>query len=271
MQPKLGIIAGGGKLPLSLARYCQDTDRDYCVVALRGHADEKFLSELPNVDWVRIGAAGQIIQRFKDQKVEDLVMVGPVDRPSIIAAVPDLRGLKFLMRAGRRAFGGDDSLLSAIANELEREGFRIVGIDGLLGNLVTPAGPLTKRKPDEAAERAIQVGLEAARKLGNEDIGQAVVVQATDVLALEDSEGTNELIKRAGALSDGGGDLILVKAKKPDQDRRVDLPAMGLDTVRLAAEQGFTGIAIEAGHSLFVDRNQAIEEAERANLFVVGV
>jgi len=271
MQPKLGIIAGGGTLPLALVRHCQEIDRAYCVVALEGHAETRYLGTVPHVQWSRVGAAGNIIQILKEENVQELVMVGPVKRPSMLTVIPDLRGMKFLLRAGKRAFGGDDSLLSAIAQELEIEGFQVVGIDRLLEGLVTPAGTLTIISPSEDATKAIEIGLHAARQLGDDDLGQAVVVEDTQILAREDSRGTNDLIRRAGELSAGEGDLILVKAKKPDQDRRVDLPTMGLETVRLAAEQGFSGIAIEAGHSLLVDRRQAIDEANNSKLFIVGV
>ena len=117
----------------------------------------------------------------------------------------------------------------------------------------------------------IQVGLEEARKLGAQDIGQAVVIEGINILARETRGGTNDLIRRASGLARKKRNLILVKAKKPGQDRRIDLPTMGLETVQLAAEHGFSGIAIEAGHSLFVDKERAIAAADAANLFIIGI
>ncbi len=271
MQHKLGIIAGGGTLPRSLVHYCIETGRAYCLVALVGHAEIVQLDGVKFVHWSRIGAAGKIIDILKGEGVRDLVMVGPVKRPSLITAMPDIRGLKFLLRAGRRALGGDNSILSAIAGELEAEGFRVIGIDSLLEGLLTPPGVLTCTTPTNDLENLIRIGLEEARKLGSKDIGQAVVIEGTNILARETSEGTNDLIRRASSLARNRRNLILVKAKKPKQDRRVDLPTMGLETVQLAAEHGFAGIAIEAGHSLLVDKEHAIAAADAANLFIIGI
>ena len=271
MQPKLGIIAGGGTMPRSLVNHCLDTGRAYCVVALIGHAEAVHLEGVKSLHWSSIGAAGKIIDILKREEVHDLVMVGPVKRPSLMAAMPDIRGLKFLIRAGRQAFGGDNSILSAIAGELEAEGFRVIGIDSLLQCLLTPPGVLTRVTPKNDVRHSIKVGLEEARDLGSKDIGQAVVIEGTNILAREDSGGTNDLIRRAGKLTRDKRKLILVKAKKPEQDRRVDLPTVGLETVQLAAEHGFSGIAIEAGQSLFVDKKRAIDAADAANIFIIGV
>ena len=271
MQHKLGIIAGGGTLPRSLVHHCLETGRAYCLIALVGHAEILHLKGIECLHWSRIGAAGKIIDILKDEEVGDLVMVGPVKRPSLMAAMPDIRGLKFLLRAGRSAFGGDNSILSAIAGELEAEGFRVVGIDSLLKGLLTPPGVLTFTTPTNDVNNLIQVGLEEARKLGSQDIGQAVVIEGTNILAREARGGTDDLIRRASGLARNKRNLILVKAKKPGQDRRVDLPTVGLETVQLAAEHGFSGIAIEAGHSLLVDKERAIAAADAANLFIIGI
>ena len=271
MQHKLGIIAGGGTLPRSLVHHCLETGRAYCLIALVGHAENVHLEGIKFLHWSRIGAAGKIIDILKGEEVRDLVMVGPVKRPSLLAAMPDIRGLKFLLRAGGRVLGGDNSILSAIARELEAEGFRVIGIDSLLKGLLTPLGVLTRTNPTNDVKNLIQVGLKEARKLGAQDIGQAVVIEGKNILARETSGGTNDLICRAGDLAREKRNLILVKAKKPEQDRRVDLPTMGLETVQLAAEHGFSGIVVEAGHSLLVDKERAIAAADAANIFIIGI
>ena len=271
MQPKLGIIAGGGTLPRSLVQHCLDTGRDYCVIALNGHAETAHLEGVKSLHWSRIGAAGKIIDILKVEEVCELVMVGSVKRPSLVTAMPDLRGLKFLLRAGRRTVGGDNSILSAIAGELEAEGFSVIGIDSLLEGHVTPPGVLTRVIPKDDVRKLIEVGLEEARNLGAQDIGQAVVIEGKNILARETKGGTNDLIRRAGRLARDKRNLILIKAKKPEQDRRVDLPTIGLETVQLAAEHGFSGIALEAGHSLLVEKTHAVAAANAANIFILGV
>ncbi len=271
MQPKLGIIAGGGTLTRSLVRHCQDNDRAYCVVALQGHAVSAHLEGVTHLHWSRIGAVANIIDILKEEGVCEMVMIGPVKRPNLLTVVPDLRGLQFLWRAGLRAFGGDNSILSAIVEELEREGFRVLGVDSLLEDLITPSGVLTRVAPDTAAKSFIEIGLKAARKLGARDIGQAVVIQGEHILAKESHGGTNDLIYRAGVLARDKQNLILIKAKKPGQERRVDLPTIGLETVQIAIQRGFAGIAIEAGHSLLVDKDRAIAAADASNFFIIGV
>ena len=271
MQHKLGIIAGGGTLPRSLVHHCVETGRAYCLIALVGHAEILHLEGIEFLHWSRIGAAGKIINILKGEEVRDLVMVGPVKRPSLITAMPDIRGLKFLLRCGRQALGGDNSILSAIVGELEAEGFRVIGIDSLLKGLLTPPGVLTFATPTNDVENFTRIGLEEARKLGSQDIGQAVAIEGTNIVARETSEGTNDLIRRASSLARNSRNLILVKAKKPKQDRRVDLPTIGLETVQLAAKYGFSGIAVEAGHSLLVDKERAIEAADAANIFIIGI
>ena len=128
MQRKLGIIAGGGPLPKYLAEHCRNNRREYFVTALVGIADDKILDALP-VKWVRLGAAGKILQSLKDQKVEEIVMVGAVRRPSILTLFPDWRAISIIFRIGSIIMGGDNSLLTAIAQEFERDGFKVIGID----------------------------------------------------------------------------------------------------------------------------------------------
>ncbi|MDG2034530.1 MAG: LpxI family protein, partial [Rhodospirillales bacterium] len=137
--------------------------------------------------------------------------------------------------------------------------------------LLTPPGVLTRVNPKNDVRYLIQLGLEEARNLGAQDIGQAVVIEGKNILARETNGGTNDLIRRAGGLARDKHNLILIKAKKPKQDRRVDLPTIGLETVQLAAEHGFSGIALEAGHSLLVDKERAVAAADAANIFIAGV
>lgn len=269
MQPKLGILAGGGPLPKYLADHCQFIGREYCLVAFKGHAEFTILNQMPDL-WTRLGAAGKIIQALKDQEVQEIVMVGPVRRPSIITLFPDWYGIKFLVRVGSRARKGDNSLLAAIAEELEWEGFRIVGIDELLEDLVAPDGPFGKIEPEVQTLKFIQNGIVEALSLGQRDIGQAVVILNDEIIAVEDANGTDDLIRRCRNKNKNVIGPILVKVKKPDQDRRVDLPTIGTRTVQLAVECGFSGIVVEAGQTLVVNRPGVTRIADENGLFVIG-
>jgi hypothetical protein len=269
MQRKLGIIAGGGPLPKYLAEHCQYIGREYFMVALIGNADEKILNGLP-VKWVRLGAAGKIIQSLKDQKVEEIVMVGAVRRPSVMTLFPDWRAMRLIFRIGSIILGGDDSLLTAIAEEFEHYGFKVTGVDELLSDLLAPAGPFGKIRPNNQDLKFIQSGIQHAQIFGKQDTGQAIVIQNDVIIGTENRNGTDELIKRCCNTVSDNGKPILIKIKKPGQDRRVDLPTIGARTVQLAAECGFSGIVVETGQTLVVDRTKVTKTADKCGLFVIG-
>ena len=269
MQRKLGIIAGGGPLPKYLAEHCQYNGREYFVIALVGNADERILHALP-VEWVRLGAAGKIIQSLKDQNVEEIVMVGAVRRPSILTLFPDWRAISLIFRLGTIMVGGDNSLLTAIAEEFEREGFKVIGIDELLSDLLAPVGPFGMIKPNSQDLKFIQSGILQAQIIGQQDTGQAIVIQNNTIIGTENKSGTDELIKRCRNTVSDHGKPILIKIKKPGQDRRVDLPTIGVRTVQLAAECGFSGIVVETGQTLVVDLAKVTEMADQCGLFVMG-
>ncbi len=267
--PKLGILAGGGTLPARIAAAVRGQGRDVFIVAFDGHTDPITVSGWPHL-WSRFGAAGSIIARLKQEGVQDLVFAGPVRRPSFTELLPDWYTTKFLAKVGTRALG-DDGLLRSVAKELEGEGFRVVGLHDLLGELLTQPGPVGRLRPDAEAERDIARAVQVARTLGALDVGQGAVVQQGIVLAVEAIEGTDAMLERCGAVRRPGPGGVLVKVKKPQQDRRLDLPTMGVTTVENAARAGLRGIAVEAGGSLLVDRGAVAEAADRLGLFVIGI
>lgn len=269
MAAKLGILAGAGELPLRVIEACRATGRPVFVLALEGAADPTLGAGVPSAR-IRLGAAADGLRILRENGVEELVMAGAVRRPSLASLRPDWRAAKLFARIGLRALG-DDGLLRAIIHELEAEGFRVVGVDSVLGALIAPEGPLGRHAPDRQALADIARGLEVARTLGALDIGQAAVVQQGIVLGLEAAEGTDALVARAATLRREGPGGVLVKVAKPAQERRADLPAIGPRTVSACAAAGLRGIAIEAGAALIVDREAAIDAADRAGLFVVGV
>jgi UDP-2,3-diacylglucosamine hydrolase len=148
---------------------------------------------------------------------------------------------------------------------------RVVGVQDVFADLLTPLGLLTRTQPDEGANNDIQRGIEVARALGRVDVGQSVIVQQGIVLGVEAIEGTDALIARSAGLRREGPGGVLVKLAKPQQDNRFDLPTVGLDTVMAAAKAGLRGLAIQAGRSLLVDRENACAAADKAGLFIVGV
>lgn len=269
VAPKLGIIAGGGTLPVRLANACREGGRDFLLLALEGHAEADIVASVPH-EWIRPGAGGKTIKRLREEGVEELVLVGPVRRPSLKEIRPDGWGIKFLARIGR-AWASDDSFFSALVSALEEEGFKVVGADSILSDCVSVAGPYGRVTPNDETLQDIERGLAVVRKLGELDIGQAAVVQQGVVLGVEGVEGTDRLIERCAALQCSGVGGVLVKARKPQQERRVDLPTIGRSTVEKAIAGNLSGIAIEAGGALVFDREEFVRLADEANLFVVGV
>jgi DUF1009 family protein len=265
---KLGIIAGGGELPGRLVAACRAQARPTFVLSFNGVAAVE--SVTPDA-WVDIGAIGRTFALLKEAGCADVVLAGPIKRPRLRDLKLDQRGRGLLGRL-MTAWGGDNSLLSLIVGEFEREGFRVVGAEDVLGELVVPPGPLGRHVPDAAAAADIALAAKAIAALGALDVGQAAVAQQGRVLGIEAAEGTDALIARAALYrSEEGARPVLVKLQKPEQERRVDLPTIGIKTVAQCADAGFAGIAIEAHATLVMGKAEVVAEADRRGLFVVAI
>ena len=240
------------------------------MVGLEGFADPAQLASFPH-DFARIGAAGRILALLRQAGAQDLVLVGPIRRPSLLDLRPDADGARLLGRIGRAAFAGDDGLLAAVIRVLGEEGFRVLGAHEVLREALVPPGLLTRTAPDAAAMADIARGIAVTLALGRVDVGQGCVVQQGLVLAVEAIEGTDAMLARAGSLRRDGPGGVLVKLVKPGQDRRADLPTIGLTTVHGAAAAGLAGIAFDAGGTLFAERADAIAEADARGLFLLGL
>ena len=269
-QRKLGIIAGGGSIPQMLIDFCRRNQRDYFVLAIEGNADKSLIDETIPHAWIRIGQAGTGFKRFAEEKVQDVVMIGTIRRPSFFDLVPDLRTTAFFAKVGAKALG-DDGILRALVREIEAEGMSVKGIHEVLPEILAKQGILGKHKPDKQALADIKRGIEVASALGQLDVGQAVVVQQGLVLGVEGIEGTDELIRRCGDYKRKGAGGIVIKLRKPQQDMRIDLPTIGPRSVLRAKESGLRGIAIHAGNGLIVDEEEVIKTANKEGLFVIGV
>jgi hypothetical protein len=266
---KLGIVAGGGGLPARLVAACRNSGRPCFVLALKGHAEPSAVDGVDHA-WIRMGRAAEGFRLLRRAGVADVVLAGPVHRPSMSELRPDWRTAVFYARLGLKALG-DDGLLSAVIAEIEAEGFRVVGAHSILGDLLAEPGVWGRRSPDAQAWSDIRRGIEVALGLGGLDVGQAAVVQQGIVLGVEAVEGTDSLLRRCGELRRAGAGGVLVKMAKPGQERRVDLPTIGVATVRNAAAAGLCGIAVEAGSTLVMDRDGLVAAADAAGLFLCGV
>lgn len=271
MERKLGIIAGGGSIPKMLIRHCIEHKRDFFVLAIEGNADKSIFDDenVPH-QWIRIGQAGTGFKRFAEEKVQDVVMIGTIRRPSFFDLVPDLRTTAFFAKIGTKALG-DDGILRAVVAEIEKDGMQVKGVHEVMQELLVKPGILGKHKPDKQAIADINRGIEAALELGKLDIGQAVIVQQGLVLGVEGIEGTDELISRCGTYKRKGYGGVLVKLRKPQQDMRIDLPTIGTRTVERAHETGLRGIVVHSGNGLIVDEEDVIKLADKYGIFIMGV
>lgn len=267
----LGILAGGGELPLRVARAAVDAGRPVFGVVLRGWGEPEAWAGLPHAV-ERPGAAGRILGHLRSAGARQIVLTGRARRPSVSSLRPDAYGLRVIARVGTAFLLGDDGLLRAVARVLEEEGFEVVSPQSVLAGLLPESGLLTRGAgPGEDARADIRRGIAVCRALGEADVGQAVVVQQGLVLGVEAIEGTDALLARCKGLRRGGRGGVLVKLAKPGQDRRLDLPAVGPETVRYAAAAGLAGIAFGAGATVLLDRERTVAAAEAAGLFLLAL
>lgn len=269
--PALGIIAGGGELPRVIMQACRDQGRPYYLLALNDMADAQTAADAGDAHaWIRFGAIGKALDLLHTNQVQEIVLAGKVTRPKISTIRPDMKGTKLLARIGAQLISGDNALLSGIVEFLEEEGFRITGAEEIVKDLVAPEGMIGTIYPDKRAQTDIELGAQMARSIGALDLGQAVIVHHGHILGVEAIEGTDALIQRCAALKIDERGGVLVKVKKPQQERRVDLPTIGVETVERVAECGFSGIAIEAGASLILNRREVAKRADALGIFVIG-
>jgi hypothetical protein len=277
MPPKLGIIAGNGELPGRIIKACKQTGRPFFVVAFKDQTLSETVTgkDIPHA-WVRLGAGGQAVKHFRDAGVKELVLAGGIRRPKMSTLRPDAWVARFFATHAT-AMIGDDGLLSALVGVLERdEGFRVVGAESVLPDVLAAAGVYGVHAPDEQALKDIEQGIKAAREIGGKDVGQAAVAEQGRIIAVEGADGTDAMLARIARCRQEKEEIqrrggVLVKVKKPGQESRADLPTIGVSTVDTVTEAGLAGIAIEAGGTLVIDREAVIEAADAAGLFVIGV
>ena len=265
----LGIVVGRGDLPSIVANFCKEKKRPYCLFPIESQVDRAFVDQHPHV-WISPGQIKKNLGLFRHYQITDLVFVGHVTRPSFFSIKFDLMGLKWLATIGWKA-KGDDGLLSGVVDLLEAEGFHVIGVHQFIKELLMPAGVLGKISPSDEEKKSILIGFLAAKELGLKDIGQGVIMENGDVIAKEDRQGTDWMIKNTAQNLKKNGGALLVKVAKPQQETRVDLPTIGPDTIENLAGYGYRGVALEAGAGLILHQEKVIELANKKGIFIYGV
>ncbi|HKN85332.1 MAG TPA: UDP-2,3-diacylglucosamine diphosphatase LpxI [Nitrospiraceae bacterium] len=264
---RIGLIAGNGRFPIIFAENAKRLGYTVSAVAHIGETAPELEQHVERIHWIKIGQFNKLIDALKEDGVQQAVMLGGVSKTHVFTTVrPDFRALAL---ASRLRIWKDDAILREIAAELEREGIEIrESTFGLTGILVED-GTLTKRAPTKKEWDDIHFGWDMAHEIGRLDIGQCVVIKDRVVVAVEAVEGTDETIRRAGALGREG--VVVVKRCKPQQDLRFDLPAVGPRTIETMETVHASVLALESGRTVLLDRDETLRKADQAGIAIVGI
>ena len=272
----IAIICGGGSFPGAVAEAIVRGGRKPVMFGLKGWADAKIVERYTH-HWIAIGETGRFFRLARQEQCEDLLLIGWLLRPPLTQLRLDWQTIRLLPRLARAFRGGDDRLLSGIAQIAEEQGLRIIGLQEVAPEVFVPEGVLGHHQPSATDRNDIARGMKLIAALGPFDVGQAVVVANNHVLAVEAAEGTDNMLariadlRRQGRVTTPPGTGVLVKAPKPGQDRRFDLPSIGPRTIEGAARAGLAGVAVAAGSTIIADAAEVIAIAERQKIFVAGV
>jgi hypothetical protein len=271
----LGLIAGEGRLPFLVAAGAKQAGLRVVCVGLADSADYSLADKVDVFYRAAIARPGAWIRKLRKHDVRRTIMVGRVARSRmftpwrILRYLPDWRAFRIYYWRLRGRDKLDESLLSAIADELASGGIILENSIMYCKEHIATAGVMTGRQPGQSVEDDIEFGWKIVKKLGELDIGQAIAVKEKEVIAVEAIEGTAEMIKRAGQFCKSGG-WTLIKTSKPGQDMRFDVPCVGPDTIRSLAENGGKCLVVEAGKTIIIDKPETIELADKLGITILG-
>jgi len=265
---RYGIIAGSGRFPLLALESARRLGHDVTVIAIQEEASPEVESLAPRCHWISLGQLSRLIEICQEEGITEVAMCGQVKHAKIFSSiVPDWRLLKLLASLPSK---NTDGLIGGVARILEAEGIHLRDSTALLKPLLATPGPMTRRKPDREETTDIEYGRRVANALAGFDVGQSVAVCERACVALEAMEGTDAMLRRAAALVNGRR-LSLVKVARHREHLLFDVPAVGRDTIPVMRETGTTVLAVEAGRTLMLDREEMIEAANEAEIAIVGL
>ena len=266
MDHPLGLIAGNNAYPLILAREARAVGvKRIVAAAFTGETDPKLAELVDDIEWMRVGQLGRMIAFLKNKGAREAVMAGQIHPGNLFDLRPDLKALMLL---GKLRTRNAETIFGAIADELARAGVMLLPATVHMEKYLAAPGVIAGPKLSRREEEDVRFGFEIAKQVSALDIGQTVLVKHGTVLAVEAFEGTNDAIKRGGAL--GRKDAVMVKVSKPRQDLRFDVPVIGMQTLQAAAGARVRVVAVEAAKTLLLDRDAMKEEARRCGLTIAG-
>jgi len=262
----LGIIAGNGVYPRLLADAARKAGvKKIIAAAFTNETDPEITQHVDLIEWMRVGQLNRLLKFFRDQKIHHAIMAGQIAPKNLFDLRPDLKALMLLGKLKQR---NAESIFAAIADELAKVGVDLLPAASFLEDSLASIGLITGPKLSRREEEDVALGWKIAKEITRLDIGQTIIVKNGTILAVEAFEGTNDTIRRGGALA--RKDAVMIKVPKPNQDVRFDVPVIGVETIRVAAEVKLRVIAVEAGRTLFLERDAIIELANRANISIVA-
>ena len=262
----LGIIAGNGVYPKLLADAAKKAGVKKIVAAAFTDETDPILEQQVDVfEWLRVGQLGRMLKFFRGQDIHHAIMAGQIAPKNLFDLRPDLKALMLLGKLKER---NAESIFAAIADELAKIDVDLLPATTFLEDSLARPGLIAGPKLSSRQEHDVELGLTVAKEIARLDIGQTIIIKNGTVVAVEALEGTNEAIKRGGTLARDGA--VMVKVSKPNQDMRFDVPVIGVETVRIAAESGVRVIAVEAAKTLLLERDAIIAEANSLNVSVAA-
>src|SRR5213595_1673008 len=262
----LGIIAGNGVYPRLLADAARKAGvKKIIAAAFTGETDPVLAQHVDLIEWMRVGQLNRLLKFFNQNKVHHAIMAGQIAPKNLFDLRPDLKALMLLGKLKQR---NAESIFAAIADELAKVEVALLPATTFLEDSLAQPGLIAGPKLSPRQEHDVELGWDAAKEIARLDIGQTIIVKNGTIVAVEALEGTNEAIKRGGTLARESA--VMVKVSKPNQDVRFDVPVIGVETVRIAAESGIRVIAVEAGKTLLLERDAVIGLADIMNVSVVA-
>jgi DUF1009 family protein len=262
----LGIIAGNGVYPRLLADSARNAGvKKIVAAAFTNETDPALTQHVDLIEWMRVGQLSRLLKCFREQQVHHAIMAGQIAPKNLFDLRPDWKGLLLLAKLKQR---NAESIFAAIADELKKVDVDLLPATTFLEDSLAPDGLIAGPNLSRREEEDVDVGWKIAKETARLDIGQTVIVKNGTIVAVEALEGTNDAIKRGGALARKGA--VMVKVAKPNQDMRFDVPVIGVETIRIAADARLRVIALEAGKSLLLERDAILDLAERAKISVVA-
>jgi DUF1009 family protein len=256
------MIAGNGVYPALFARAARRAGVPRLVaVAFTDETDPALAGLVDDIEWLRVGQLDKMIKAFTNRGISQAVMVGQIAPSNLFNLRPDLRTVALLARLKTK---NAESIFGGIADELAKDGVTLLPATTHLEEFIPGPGHVCGPKLPEADLSVAAWGFGIAKEVSRLDIGQTIVVKDGTVLAVEAFEGTNEAIRRGGAL--GKGKAMVVKVSKPRQDLRFDVPCIGTKTIETAREAGIAALVVEAGHTLLLDRDEIVKLCERLRI-----